>query len=99
MVKTVGCEKSFQIAREVPTFDFIVRFDPERCEDEFRVPPLRPIEKGVIRLPFLLVETVGYEKSLQAASSIPISDLLVRLDELATGEFGVQSPATSTKPY
>ena len=35
------------------------------------------------------------EKSLQAAESYLIFILLVRLDELAAGEFGVQSPATS----
>jgi hypothetical protein len=44
-----------------------------------------------------LVETVGCEKSLQAASDFLVFAFYVRLDELAIGEFGVQSPATSTK--
>jgi hypothetical protein len=40
---------------------------------------------------------VEFEKSLQAASDFLFFAFSVRLDELATGEFGVQSPATSTR--
>jgi hypothetical protein len=39
---------------------------------------------------------VGHKESLQAASNFLVSAFFVRLDELAAGEFGVQSPATST---
>jgi hypothetical protein len=41
---------------------------------------------------------VDYEKSLQAARRFLVFTFRVRLDELAYGEFGVLSPATSTKP-
>ena len=36
------------------------------------------------------------KRSLQAANAVPFFILSGRLDELAAGEFGVQSPATST---
>ena len=40
---------------------------------------------------------VGGETCVQAARNSPIAILSERLDELAVGEFGVQSPAASTK--
>jgi hypothetical protein len=43
-----------------------------------------------------MVKMVGYERSLQAASDFLVFAFYMRLDELAIGEFGVQSPATST---
>jgi hypothetical protein len=46
-------------------------------------------EGGDSSPPFLLVDMVEFEKSLQAASDFLFFAFSVQLDELATGEFGV----------
>ena len=86
----VGYEKSLQAASEFPVSVLSVRLVAELCSAEFRVPPLRPTQRGGFSLPFALVGMVGYEKSLQAASEFPVSALSARLvAELCSAEFRV----------
>ena len=59
-----------------------------------RVPPLRP-ERAVGFSLLLFLLYVSGETRVQAASKYLVYTFLVRLDELACGEFGVQSPTTS----